>query len=91
MSEAFFGWNKRNIDTFIKNLVDVKKNIPVQKKIEKPEREWTFKKVIIRLFAYPFCLFLIGLGVYMIFNPVNWKSQGAGIGAMTIAAIYLLL
>ena len=88
-SVASFGWNKRNIDTFLKNLVDVKRDIPVREKIEKPEKEWTFKKVVIRLFAYPFCLFLIGFGVYMIFNPVNWKSQAAGIVAMTIAAIYL--
>jgi hypothetical protein len=88
-SVASFGWNKRNIDTFLKNLVDVKKDIPVQEKIEEPEKEWTFKKVVIRLLAYPICLFLIGFGLYMIFNPVTWKSQGAGIGAMTIAAIYL--
>ena len=88
-SIASFGWNKRNIDTFLKNLVDVKKDIPVQEKIEKPEKEWTLRKVVIRLFAYPFCLFLIGLGAYMIFNPVNWKSQGAGVGAMGIAAIYM--
>ena len=73
----------------MKNLIAVKKDIPVQEKIELPEKEWTFKKIIIRLFAYPFCLFLIGFGVYMIFNPVNWKSQGAGIGAMAIAGIYL--
>jgi hypothetical protein len=88
-SVASFGWNKRNIDTFLKNLVAVKKDIPIQKKIEKPEKEWTYEKIIIRLFAYPFCLFLIGFGVYMILNPVNWKSQGAGIGAMVIAGIYL--
>lgn len=88
-SVASFGWNKRNINTFLKNLVDVKKGIPVQEKIEKPEKEWTLKKVVIRIFAYPFCLFLIGLGIYMIFNPVNWKSQGAGIGAIIIASIYL--
>jgi hypothetical protein len=88
-SVASFGWNKRNIDTFLKNLVAVKNDIPIQEKIEKPEKEWTFKKITIRLFAYPFCLFLIGFGVYMIVNPVNWKSQGAGIGAMAIAGIYL--
>ncbi len=88
-SVASFGWNKRNIDTFLKNLVDVKKGIPVQEKIEKPEKEWTFKKIVIRLIAYPFCLFLIGFGFYAIFNPVNWKTPLAGIGAMTIATIYL--
>jgi hypothetical protein len=88
-SVASFGWNKRNINTFLKNLVYIKKDIPVQEKTEKPEKEWSLKKVIVRLLAYPFCLFLIGFGVYMIANPVNWKSQGAGIGAMAIAGIYL--
>ena len=73
----------------MKNIIAVKKDIPVQERLERPEKEWTFKKVIIRLLAYPFCLFLIGLGIYMIFNPVNSKSQGAGIGAITIAGIYL--
>ena len=88
-SVASFGWNKRNIVTFLKNLKEVKQDIPVQEKIEKPEKEWTFKKIVIRLFLYPFCLFLIGFGVYMIFNPVNWKTQGAGIGAIVFASIYL--
>lgn len=88
-SVASYGWNKRNIDTFLKNLIDVKKDIHVLERIERTEKEWTFKKVVIRLLAYPFCLFLVGLGVYMIFNPVNWKSQGAGIGMMTIPGIYL--
>ncbi|AFU69674.1 secreted transmembrane protein [Psychroflexus torquis ATCC 700755] len=88
-SVASFGWNKRNIDTFLKNLVDLKKDIPLQEKTEKAEKEWTLKKFLIRFFAYPFCLFLIGFGIYMIFNPVNWKSAGAGIGAMAIASTYL--
>jgi hypothetical protein len=88
-SVASYGWNKRNVNTFLKNLGDVKRDIPIQANVEKTEKEWTIKKVIIRVIAYPFCVFLIGLGVYMIINPVNWKSKGAGIGAMTIAAIYL--
>lgn len=88
-SVASFGWNKRNIDTFLKYLVEVKKRLPVQEIIEKPEKEWTFKKVVVRLIAYPLCLLLIGLGFYAIISPVNWKTPLASIGAMTIAAIYL--
>ncbi|GEM_PF-680957 len=89
ISVVSFGWNKRNIDTFLKNLADVQRGIPIREEIEIPRREWTFKRVVIRLLAYPFCLFLIGMGVYMVVKPINWKSQGAGIGAITIAAIYL--
>lgn len=88
-SVASFGWNRRNIDTFLKNLVEVKKDIPIEIKIEKQEKEWTFKKIVIRLFSYPLCLFLIGLGFYSIINPINWKTPFAGICAMTIACIYL--
>ena len=88
-SVASFGWNKRNIDTFLENLVAVKKDIPVQEKIEPPAKVWSFKKVITRLIAYPTCLFLMGFGVYMNLNPENWMSQLAGIGLIVIAGIYL--
>lgn len=88
-SVASFGWNRRNIDTFLKNLSDIKNGIPFQKNIEPLQNEWSLKKLLIRLFAYPFCLFLIGFGIYMIFNPENWKSKAAGIGAIGIASIYL--
>jgi len=83
------GWNKRNIDTLLKNLVDVKKDIPIQDQVDNFENQWTLKKVIIRLFAYPFCLFLIGSGIYMIFHPVDWGSAVLGIGIMVIPSIYL--
>lgn len=64
-----FGWNKKIIDTFLKNLFDVKNGISVQEKESRPQKEWTLKKVLIRLVTYPFCLFLIGLGIYFILNP----------------------
>lgn len=38
-SVASFGWNKKNIDTFLKNLVDLKKDISLQEKTEKAEKE----------------------------------------------------
>ena len=33
---------------------------------KKPEKEWSLKNIIIRLFTYPFCLFLIGLNIFLI-------------------------
>ncbi len=36
-SVASYGWNKRNTDTFLRNLVDVKNNISIQEK--KSEKE----------------------------------------------------
>lgn len=39
-------------------------DIEVEQK--KPEKEWSFKRIMIRLFTYPFCLFLIGLNIFLI-------------------------
>jgi hypothetical protein len=88
-SVTSFGWNKRNIDLFLKNLIQVKKGMPVQEILEKPEKEWSFKRIVIRIFAYPFSLFLIGLGFFMIIKPVNLKTPLAGIGLMAVAGIFI--
>lgn len=88
-SVASFGWNKRNIDKFLSNLEDAQQGIPVEEKVEKPKREWTLFKVLVRLFAYPFCLFLIGFGVYQIINAVDAQSIFFGFLAVVIASVYL--
>ncbi|GAL65499.1 hypothetical protein JCM19301_3959 [Jejuia pallidilutea] len=33
---------------------------------DKLEKEWSLKNTLIRLFTYPFCLFLIGLNIFLI-------------------------
>ena len=90
-SVASFGWNKKNLKTFTANLKDTVNKVPIKynSEVEIPENEWTLKKIIMRLFTYPFCIFLIGLGFYMIIEPVNYKSAGAGIGAIIIASSFL--
>ncbi|MDG1476652.1 MAG: hypothetical protein P8Q14_05870 [Vicingaceae bacterium] len=90
MSSVFsYGWNRKNIKTFLKNLNDVLNNRPAEIKIEKVTKEWSLKRILIRLIAYPFCLFLICIGFYAILNPISWKTPAAGIGAIIAAAIYL--
>ncbi|MCB0708401.1 MAG: hypothetical protein KDC15_03300 [Chitinophagaceae bacterium] len=88
-SVASYGWNKRNIKTFLKNLSDVLENKPQEIKIAKVENEWKAKRILIRLFAYPFCIFLIVFGVYMIIKPLTIRTIIAGLGAIAIASIYL--
>jgi hypothetical protein len=88
-SVASYGWNRKNIQTFLKNLTDVLNNKPAEIKIEKVTNEWSVKRIVIRLFAYPFCIFLIAFGVYMVLQPLTIRSIIAGLGAMTIASIYL--
>lgn len=84
------GWNRKNLRTFISHLNETINGIPMREKKESSDRkgEWTIKRILIRLIAYPFCLFLIILGVYGIINPVNFKTPLAGIGGIIIASIY---
>ena len=88
-SVASYGWNQKNIKTFIKNLSDVLNNRPAEIKEEKEINEWSLKRIVIRLFAYPFCIFLIVFGVYMVLEPLTIRTVVAGLGAITIASIYL--
>jgi hypothetical protein len=88
-SVASYGWNRKNIKTFIKNLSDVLNSRPVEFKQEKKINEWSIKRIAFRLFAYPFCIFLIVFGVYMVLEPLTIRTIAAGLGTMTIASLYL--
>lgn len=84
-----YGWNRKNITTFLKNLDDVINNIPLEIKPEKEIKEWSLGSIARRLFAYPFCIFLIVFGVYMLLEPLTFRTIIAGLGVIAIASIYL--
>lgn len=88
-SAASYGWNRKNINTFIKNLNDVLRNQPEEIRIEEPVNESSSRRTLIRFVAYPFCIFLIILGVDMILEPLTIRTALSGIGAVTVATIYL--
>ncbi len=54
---------------------------------KKPEKEWSFKRILIRLFTYPFCLFLIGLSIFLAIP--NGKYVLA-IGTLGFVSFYLV-
>ena len=64
-------------------------NKPAEIKIENQINEWSIKRIIFRLFVYPFCIFLIVFGVYLVLQPLTAKSIAAGLGAIMVAGIYL--
>lgn len=88
-SVTSFGWNKRNIRTFLGHLEAVKAGKRPEKKSEPLEKEWSIKRILTRAIAYPFCLGLIGFGFTQIFNPENSRSTAMGIGALAVAGVYL--
>jgi len=47
-------------------LEEILEFLDVEVEEKKPEKEWSLKNILIRLFTYPFCLFLIGLNIFLI-------------------------
>lgn len=60
VARMVYRFEKKNQLEQILELLDVE----VEEK--KPENEWSLKNTLIRLFTYPFCLFLIGLNIFLI-------------------------
>ena len=90
ISSAFsYGWNRKNISTFINNLTDVLNNKQAKTKEEKEINEWNSKRFAIRLITYPVCLLFIVFGIYIIWNTMVIKSPIAGLSVIVIACIYL--
>ncbi len=59
---------------------------------EKENSEWSFKKTIVRVFAYLFCVFLIWLGFYTLTSsPTTPKDKLRGIGEIVAACVYLFV
>ncbi|MFI1745537.1 hypothetical protein [Thalassobellus sediminis] len=54
---------------------------------QKPEKEWSLKRILIRLFTYPFCLFIIGL---TLFTVIPNGQYGLAIGALGFVGFYLV-
>ncbi|NDV47163.1 hypothetical protein D0T49_08910 [Paludibacter sp. 221] len=84
-----YGWNKKNRNTFLKhlnNVIDGTEEIPL---ITKKENEWSAKRIIIRIIAYPLCLLFIVLGIYMLFAGISPKNMFAGVCMIGLAVIYL--
>ena len=80
---------KNNREEFINQLKGVIKGEASTPSIESNQNEWTIKKILTRLIAYPFCILLIYFGLKLIKEPINWKSKGAGFGAIVAAFVYL--
>jgi hypothetical protein len=57
-----------------------------------PENQWTAKRIIIRLIAYPFCILLFWGCYHMIVNtdPKHPKQLGLGIIGVLIGGAYIV-
>ncbi len=53
------------------------------------ESEWSLKRIFTRLLMYPFCFGVIGVGIWMIIEPIWARSIFAGIGLIIFGAVYI--
>jgi len=92
-SVTSWGWNKKNVNTFLTNLQEVVNGVHTPATIEDdlPANEWTFGRTVKRIFIYPFCVFMILMGVYMLINPTDARSFFSGPGLILLGSAYLYL
>ncbi len=55
---------------------------------KKRENEWSLKNILIRLFTYPFCLFLIWLNITLVIPDGNYKMA---VGLFVFVGFYLVM
>jgi len=87
-SVVSFGSNSRNLKAILMNLMNTIHEIPETKEIETKINNWSFKEVTLRVLLYPFCIFLIIFGFYMVFEMTTIQSRLSGFGAILASVLY---
>lgn len=87
-SVVSYGWNRKNIRTFLKNLNEVKDGTPLKDVVEIPENEWSLKRITIRLLMYPLSAIIIAAGLFAIYNS-TLRGTIAGIAGILFVSIWI--
>src|SRR5690606_29403269 len=53
-------------------LKEIFEILDIEVEEEKPEKEWSLKNILIRLFTYPFCFFLIAISFFLLIPEGNY-------------------
>lgn len=83
-----FGQNKKNVQFFLAKLNDAISGREDQPDLEDdlPKNEWSFKRILIRIIIYPFCLFIIWASLKWLLPNEN---MGYAFFGIAIAVIYI--
>ena len=83
---------KLNLEVFKKHLIDIVKGIDYNETFPSLSNEWTFKKILVRIFLYPLSLALIALFFYFLFNSeaLSFKSFIASAISFIVSVVYLI-
>lgn len=88
-SYGSYDWNKENVRTFLQNLSDILNDKSVVAKVEEDKNEWSVKKIVTRLFLYPFSIFLIIFGIYITWYEQSIAAALIALGGAAIGGWYL--
>lgn len=80
LTRKVYNFEKQNQLEMFYDLLDI------ETEKNKIEKEWNYKKVITRIFMYPFCIGLILLAIFLLFPNGDLIL---GIGSLGIAGTYL--
>ena len=69
-------------------LDEIFEQLDIEIEEKKPEKEWSAKNILIRLFTYPFCLFLIGLNIFFIIPNGQYILA---LGSLAMVFFYLIV
>ncbi len=85
----FFIFIFRKIYKFEKQnqLDEIYKILDIEVEDKQLEKEWSLKNILIRLFTYPFCLFLIGLNFFLI---IPNEQYFLALGSFGFVGFYLV-
>ena len=62
-----------------------------QQEVDLSKNEWSLKRILMRLILYPFCLFLIGLGVFGILLYRNFAGWVVGFFLIYFGLMFLYI
>jgi hypothetical protein len=79
--KLYFFEKQNQLDEIFEQL-----DIEIEKK--PPEKEWSAKNILIRLFTYPFGLFLIGLNIFLIIPNGQYILA---LGSLAMVSFYLIV
>lgn len=92
ISATSYGWDSKNLVTFMYHLGDAINNEPYEAAKEVVINEWSAKRIVTRIFLYPLALFLILLALYFLFTPASYgRGLFAALSAAALAVTYLYM
>lgn len=69
-------------------LQEIMEILGVEVKDKQPKKEWSLKNTLFRLFTYPFCLFLIGLNIFLLLPKGEYL---VALGSFGFVGFYLYM